>query len=70
MEEEKQEVENKKEKKQKNKDKKENKENKEENVVKLTKEEVDAMNSKLKEAEDKALRAQAELINYRKRNRM
>ncbi len=40
---------------------------KEENVVKLTKEEIDAMNIKLKDAEDKALRSQAELINYRKR---
>ena len=59
--EEKQEKENKKEKKQKRKDKKED------NIVKLTKEEIDAMNLKLKESEDKALRSQAELINYRKR---
>ena len=54
--------------KQKTKEKKEkNKEAKEENVVKLTKEEIDAMNVKLQDAEDKAMRAQAELINYRKR---
>lgn len=35
--------------------------------VKITKDEIDAVNEKLQEAEDKAKRAQAELINYRKR---
>ena len=47
--------------------KQKNKEPKEENVVKITQEEIDEVNIKLKDAEDKALRAQAELINYRKR---
>ena len=48
------------------KDKKENKEPKEE-FIKLTKEEVEAMNKKINDSEEKALRASAELINYRKR---
>ena len=38
-----------------------------ESKVELTKEEVEAMNKKISEAEEKALRMQAELINYRKR---
>lgn len=38
-----------------------------EEKVELTKEEVVAINNKAREAEEKALRAQAELINYRKR---
>lgn len=36
-------------------------------VIELSKEEVQAMNEKIKEAEDKLLRQQAEMINYRKR---
>lgn len=59
----KEEIKNKEEKKE-HKDKK--KEKKEE-VVKLTKEEIEAINKKAKEAEDEALRAKAELVNYRKR---
>lgn len=51
----------------KKKDKKDIKETKEEEKVSLTKEEIEAMNNKINEAEEKALRAQAELINYRKR---
>lgn len=45
------------------------KEIKEESVekVELTKEEIEAINAKACEAEEKALRMQAELINYRKR---
>ena len=35
--------------------------------VELTNEEIEAMNKRLSEAEEKALRYQAELINYRKR---
>lgn len=50
--------------KQDHKDKKQ--ENKEE-MVKLTKKEVEEVKNKLKEAVDEALRAKAELINYRKR---
>lgn len=42
-------------------------EKKKEEKVELTKEEILAINNKAKEAEEKALRAQAELINYRKR---
>lgn len=48
------------------KDKKEEKDKSEEKVS-ITKEEIEAMNNKINEAEEKALRAQAELINYRKR---
>ena len=48
------------------KDKKEEKDKSEEKVS-ITKEEIEAMNNKKNEAEEKALRAQAELINYRKR---
>lgn len=59
----KEEIKNKEEKKE-HKDKK--KEKKEE-VVKLTKEEIEAINKKASDAEDEALRAKAELINYRKR---
>lgn len=45
-----------------------NEENKSiESKVELTKEEIEAMNKKVTEAEEKALRYQAELINYRKR---
>ena len=40
---------------------------KEEEKIFLTKEEIEAMNKKVSEAEEKALRASAELINYRKR---
>ena len=40
---------------------------KDDDKVLLTKEEVLAINEKAKEAEERALRAQAELINYRKR---
>ena len=48
--------------------KKENKKHKkEDNTVKLTKEEVEALNLKIKELDEKAMRAQAELVNYRKR---
>ena len=35
--------------------------------IEITKEEIEAINNKATEAEEKALRAQAELINYRKR---
>ena len=45
----------------------EKKEIKEEEKIFLTKEEIEAMNKKVSEAEEKALRASAELINYRKR---
>ena len=47
--------------------KKEHKENKKEDKVELTKEEALAMNQKIADAEDRFLRAQADLINYRKR---
>ena len=46
--------------------KEKNKVKKEESVT-LTKEEIEQMNNKVKESEEKFLRAQAELINYRKR---
>ena len=49
------------------KDKKHNKNKEIEDVIKLTKEEVEAINKKAKDAEERALRHQAELINYRKR---
>lgn len=39
---------------------------KEENVC-ITKEEIEAMNKKISDAEERALRSSAELINYRKR---
>lgn len=55
--------ENKELKKDTSKDKKEPKKE----VIELSKEEVETMNNKLKEAEDKYVRAQADLINYRKR---
>lgn len=48
------------------KDKKHN-EKLEEEFIKLTKEEVEAINKKANDAEELALRHQAELINYRKR---
>lgn len=38
-----------------------------EEMVSLTKEEIEAMNKKANDAEEKFLRAQADLINYRKR---
>ena len=37
------------------------------NEIKLDMDEIQEINKKLKEAEEKALRAQAELVNYRKR---
>ncbi len=43
------------------------KEKKEEKKVSLTKEELETLNKKASDAEEKFLRAQAELINYRKR---
>src|SRR5574344_3077654 len=43
------------------------KKNKKELLIELTKEEVEAMNGKVTEAEEKFLRAQADLVNYRKR---
>ena len=49
------------------KDKKHNKNKEIEDVIKLTKEEVEAINKKASDAEERALRHQAELINYRKR---
>lgn len=49
------------------KDKKHNKNKETEDVIKLTKEEVEAINKKALDAEERALRHQAELINYRKR---
>ena len=49
------------------KEKKSKKEKKDEEKIFLTKEEIEAMNKKVSEAEEKALRASAELINYRKR---
>lgn len=49
------------------KDKKHNKNKETEDVIKLTKEEVEAINKKASDAEERALRHQAELINYRKR---
>jgi len=49
------------------KDKKSKKEKKEKEKIFLTKEEIEAMNKKVSEAEEKDLRASAELINYRKR---
>ena len=56
-------------KKNKNEETKEKKEKKvvKEEIVSLTKEEIEAMNGKINLLEEKALRAQAELINYRKR---
>lgn len=54
-------------KKEKQEEIKENEELKEEEKVEITKEEVMAMNQKINEAEEKALRASAELVNYRKR---
>lgn len=47
--------------------KKKVKQKKDTDEVSLTKEEIEQINNKLKEAEEKALRTQAELINYRKR---
>ena len=47
--------------------KQEHKENKKEEIVELTKEEALAMNQKIADAEDRFLRAQADLVNYRKR---
>ena len=49
------------------KDKKSKKEKKEDEKIFLTKEEIEAMNKKASDAEERALRASAELINYRKR---
>ena len=49
------------------KDKKHNKNKETEDVIKLTKEEVEAINKKASDAEERAFRHQAELINYRKR---
>lgn len=54
-------------KKEKHEETLENEELKEEEKVEITKEEVMAMNQKINEAEEKALRASAELVNYRKR---
>ncbi len=57
-------------------EKKEHKENKEENEkitneekqeVKITNEEIEAINKQMKDAQEEALRAKADLINYRKR---
>ena len=48
-------------------EKKEVKEKKKENKISIKKEELEALNNKLKEAEEKALRSNAELVNYRKR---
>lgn len=50
----------------KDKEKKVKKE-KQEIKIELTKSEVEAMNEKLKEAEDNCVRARADLVNYRKR---
>lgn len=49
------------------KEHKDKKKEKKEQVVKLTKEEIEAINKKASDAQDEALRAKAELINYRKR---
>ncbi len=46
---------------------KDKKETKKEETISLTKEEALKMNEKLKEAENEAIRAKADLINYRKR---
>lgn len=48
-------------------EKKEHKEKRKEEKVELTKEEIVAMNKKLSDAEERYLRSQADLINYRKR---
>ena len=48
-------------------DKLNSKKEKHENKIFLTKEEVDTLNNKVNEANEKAIRMQAELINYRKR---
>lgn len=53
--------------KEEKKEHKNKKQEKKEEVVKLTKEEIEAINKKASDAEDEALRAKAELINYRKR---
>lgn len=47
--------------------KKEDKKEDKELTITITKEEIESMNQKLKEAEEKAVRAQADLVNYRKR---
>lgn len=49
------------------KEHKDKKKEQNEEVVKLTKEEFEVINKKASDAEDEALRAKAELINYRKR---
>ncbi len=49
------------------KEHKDKKKDQKQEIVKLTKKEVEEINKKLKETEEKALRTQAELINYRKR---
>ena len=49
------------------KEHKDKKKEKNEEVVKLTKKEIEVINKKASDAEDEALRAKAELINYRKR---
>jgi len=51
----------------KEKNKKNKKAKEESSKVEISQEEIEAMNFKVKEAEEKALRAHAELINYRKR---
>ena len=51
----------------KDKNKKDKKIKEEPSKVEISLEEIQAMNFKVKEAEEKALRAHAELINYRKR---
>lgn len=53
--------------KEEKKEHKNKKQEKKEEVVKLTKEEIEAINKKASDAENEALRAKAELINYRKR---
>lgn len=53
--------------KEEKKEHKNKKQEKKEEVVKLTKDEIEAMNKKANDAVDEALRAKAELINYRKR---
>lgn len=53
--------------KEEKKEHKDKKKEKKEEVVKLTKEEIETINKKVSDAEDEALRAKAELINYRKR---
>lgn len=53
--------------KEEKKEHKNKKQERKEEVVKLTKEEIEAINKKANDAENEALRAKAELINYRKR---